>query len=85
MIGTSQLAILVGAIALVCVISMMLHVRAEKTRRRIDDLEQRIARMDSGARRAANGTATNAELAPNEAAACASPATSPATKRFATR
>ncbi len=81
MIGTSQFAILVGAIALVCVISMMLHVRAEKTRRRVDELEQRIAHMESGTRRADASTAANAELAANEAAACAGPAA----KRFAMR
>ncbi|HIS39981.1 MAG TPA: hypothetical protein IAC12_03950 [Candidatus Aphodovivens avistercoris] len=42
----SQLAILVGAIALICVISMMLHVRAEKTRTRVDEFEQRLARLE---------------------------------------
>ena len=42
MITGSQLAILVSAIALVCVVSMMLHLRAEATRKRVDDLERRM-------------------------------------------
>ena len=42
MITGSQLAILVFAVALVCVVSMMLHLRAEATRKRIDDLERRM-------------------------------------------
>ena len=42
MITASQLTILVAAIALVCVISLMLHVRAEATRKRVDAIERRI-------------------------------------------
>ena len=44
MITASQLTILVAAIALVCVISLMLHVRAEATRKRVDTIERRMER-----------------------------------------
>ena len=47
MITVSQLAILVSAVALVCVVSMMLHLRAEATRKRVDDLERRVAAIAS--------------------------------------
>jgi hypothetical protein len=42
MITASQLTILVAAIALVCVISLMLHMRAEATRKRVDAIERRM-------------------------------------------
>ena len=57
MIEPSQLAILVGAIALICVISLMLYVRTEKTRTRIDELEQRLARLEAAARTAVERSA----------------------------
>lgn len=57
MIEPSQLAILVGAIALICVISLMLYVRTEKSRTRIDELEQRLARLERAGRTADNATA----------------------------
>lgn len=57
MIEPSQLAILVGAIALICVISLMLYVRTEKTRTRIDELEQRLARLERAGRTADDATA----------------------------
>ena len=57
MIEPSQLAVLVGAVALVCVISMMLHVRAEKTRTRVDELEQHLARLERVGRTAGDATA----------------------------
>lgn len=55
MIEPSQLAILVGAIALICVISLMLYVRAEKTRARVNELEQRLACLE----RTADSTTAN--------------------------
>lgn len=57
MIEPSQLAILVGAIALICIISLMLYVRTEKTRTRIDELEQRLARLERAGRTADDATA----------------------------
>lgn len=47
MITASNLAILVGAVALVCVVCMMLHLRGETTRKRVDDLERRVAELSS--------------------------------------
>ena len=49
MITASQLTILVAAIALVCVISLMLHMRAEATRKRVDELERRMGKLDVSA------------------------------------
>ena len=42
MITASQLTILVAAIALVCIISMMLYMHAEATRKRVDAIERRM-------------------------------------------
>lgn len=47
MVTASNLAILVGAVALVCVVCMMLHLRGETTRKRVDDLERRVAELSS--------------------------------------
>lgn len=47
MITASNLAILVGAVALVCIVCMMLHLRGEATRKRVDDLERRVAELSS--------------------------------------
>ena len=47
MIAASQLAILVFAIALVCVVSMMLYVRGEATRKRVAELERRVDELSS--------------------------------------
>lgn len=47
MIAASQLAILVSAIALVCVVSMMLYVRGEATRKRVAELERRVDELSS--------------------------------------
>ena len=47
MITASNLAILVSAIALVCIVSMMLHVRGEATRKRVADLERRVVELSS--------------------------------------
>ncbi len=47
MITASNLAILVSAIALVCIVSMMLHVRGEATRKRVADLERRVDELSS--------------------------------------
>ena len=47
MITASNLAILVGAVALVCIVYMMLHLRGEATRKRVDDLERRVAELSS--------------------------------------
>ena len=49
MITASQLTILVAAIALVCAISLMLHMRAEATRKRVDELERRMGKLDVSA------------------------------------
>ena len=42
MIDASQLAIIVSAVALVCIVSMMLHLRGEATRKRVAELERRM-------------------------------------------
>ena len=42
MITASQLTILVAAIALVCVISLILHIHTEATRKRVDAIERRM-------------------------------------------
>lgn len=47
MTAASQLAILVFAIALVCVVSMMLYVRGEATRKRVAELERRVDELSS--------------------------------------
>ena len=47
MITASNLVILVGAVALVCVVCMMLHLRGAATRKRVDDLERRVAELSS--------------------------------------
>lgn len=47
MITASNLAILVGAIALICIVSMMLHLRGEATRKRVAELEQRVDELSS--------------------------------------
>ncbi len=47
MITVSTLTILVSAVALICVVSMMLHLRGEATRKRVDKLEQRVAELSS--------------------------------------
>lgn len=47
MITASNLAILVGAVALVCVLSMMLYLRGEATRKRVAELEQRVDELSS--------------------------------------
>ena len=44
MIAVSQLAILVSAVALVCIVSMMLLLRGEATRKRVAELERRDGR-----------------------------------------
>lgn len=51
MITVSQLAILTGAVALVCVVSMMLHLRSEATRKRVAELERRVDALSSQAGR----------------------------------
>ena len=38
MITVSTLTILVSAVALICVVSMMLHLRGEATRKRVAEL-----------------------------------------------
>ena len=48
MITASQLAILVSAVALICVVSMMLHLRGEATRKRVAELDRRVAELSSG-------------------------------------
>lgn len=47
MIAASQLTILVSAVALICVVSMMLHLRGEATRKRVAELEQRVDELSS--------------------------------------
>ena len=47
MITASNLAILVGAVALICIVSMMLHLRGEATRKRVAELEQRVGELSS--------------------------------------
>lgn len=47
MITASQLAILAFAVALVCVVSMMLHLRGEATRKRVAELERRMGELDA--------------------------------------
>lgn len=47
MITASNLAILVGAVALICIVSMMLHLRGEATRKRVAELEQRVDELSS--------------------------------------
>lgn len=47
MITASQLAILVSAVALVCIVSMMLHLRGEATRKRVAELERRVDELSS--------------------------------------
>lgn len=42
MITASQLAILVSAVALICIVSMMLFLRDESARKRIAELERRV-------------------------------------------
>lgn len=54
MITGSQLTILVFAVALVCVVSMMLHLRAEATRKRVDDLERRVSAISSSVEKGAS-------------------------------
>ena len=51
MITVSQLAILTGAVALVCVVSMMLHLRGEATRVRGAERERRVDALASQAGR----------------------------------
>lgn len=48
MLTASQLAILVSAVALICIVSMMLHLRGEATRKRVAELEHRVAELSSG-------------------------------------
>lgn len=47
MITASQLAILVSAVALICIVSMMLHLRGEATRKRVAELERRMGELDA--------------------------------------
>ncbi|MDM8289635.1 hypothetical protein QUW41_10020 [Slackia piriformis] len=47
MIAASQLTILVSAVALICVVSMMLYLRGEATRKRVAELEQRVDELSS--------------------------------------
>ena len=54
MITGSQLAILVFAVALVCVVSMMLHLRSEATRKRVDDLKRRMSAISSSVKKGAS-------------------------------
>ena len=45
MITASQLAILVSAVALICIVSMMLFLRGEATRKRVAELERRMGEL----------------------------------------
>lgn len=47
MITAHELTILVAAVALICVISMALYLQGEKTRKRVDELERRVALISS--------------------------------------
>lgn len=47
MIAASQLTILVSAVALICVVSTMLHLRGEATRKRVAELERRVDELSS--------------------------------------
>lgn len=47
MITASRLAILVSAVALICIVSMMLHLRGEATRKRVAELERRVDELSA--------------------------------------
>lgn len=47
MIAASQLTILVSAVALICVVGMMLHLRGEAARKRVAELERRVDELSS--------------------------------------
>lgn len=47
MIAASQLTILVSAVALICIVSMMLFLRGEATRKRVAELERRMGELDA--------------------------------------
>ena len=51
MITVSQLAILTGAVALVCIVSMMLHLRSEAARKRVERIEQKLEELSAAQRK----------------------------------